>query len=75
MLSTNVYYSLFHLIIHRDKSGVRDAAQAAIAKKKMKMHQKKFTKDGRQGESDRRILTSKPKHLFAGKRKMKADRC
>ena len=53
---------------------MRDAKQAAAAKKKMKMNQKWFTKDGRQGESDRRILTSKPKHLFAGKRKMKTDR-
>ena len=41
-----------------------------MAKKKMRMNQKKFTQDGRQGESDRRILAVKPKHLFAGKRKM-----
>jgi nucleolar GTP-binding protein len=54
----------------RDKSGLRDASQAAVAQKRMKMHQRPFAKAARQGESDRRILASKPKHLFAGKRKM-----
>ncbi len=57
------------MLFHRDQSGVRDAAQAAVARKKMKLHQKPFAKTGRQGESDRKIVTAKPKHLFAGKRK------
>lgn len=48
---------------------MRDAVQAAAARKKMKMHQKVFAKTGRQGESDRKIVTAKPKHLYAGKRK------
>ncbi len=48
---------------------MRDAEQSAMAMKRMKMQQKKYSKDGRQGEADRKILTSKPKHLFAGKRK------
>ena len=65
------YYVLIKTF--RDQSGVRDAKQAATAKKRMRMNQKTFSKDGRQGESDRRILKSKPKHLFSGKRKMKAD--
>ena len=31
-------------------------------------------KKGKTGEADRRVLDMKPKHLFSGKRKMKADR-
>ncbi|KAK6180817.1 hypothetical protein SNE40_008801 [Patella caerulea] len=60
-------------ITPRDKSGMRDEKMAKKAKKLAKaavgpMH--------RQGifETDRRIAVKKPKHLFSGKRKMKADR-
>ncbi|XP_055957319.1 GTP-binding protein 4 [Patella vulgata] len=60
-------------ITPRDKSGMRDDKMAKKAKKLAKaavgpMH--------RQGifETDRRIAVKKPKHLFSGKRKMKADR-
>ena len=62
-------WEMVWILLCRDKSGVRDVAQAAEARKRMKMHQRKLAKDGRQGESDRRILNNKPKHLFAGKRK------
>jgi len=55
--------------VPRDKSGIKDAAQAAKLKKmKNKMEEKKFNKWGKTGEADRRIATKMPKHLFAGKR-------
>ena len=53
----------------RDQSGVRDAAQLKVAKKKLKLTQRSFARKGTQGESDRSIRAKKPKHLFAGKRK------
>ena len=34
------------------------------------MQRKKFAGLGKAGESDRKITTKMPKHLFAGKRKM-----
>jgi nucleolar GTP-binding protein len=63
-------------VVPRDKSGIRDAAQGAQLKKiKYKMENKKFNQFGKIGESDRRITTKMPKHLFAGKRKSgKTDR-
>jgi len=63
-------------VVPRDKSGVRDAAQGAKLKQiKNKMENKKFNQFGKAGESDRRINTKMPKHLFAGKRKSgKTDR-
>lgn len=54
----------------RDRSGVRDNAQLATARKKMKMSQRSFIRSGRKGEADRRIPSKMPKHLFAGKRKL-----
>jgi len=48
---------------------------AKKAKKLAKVTQRKMNLDARKGEADRRILTSKPRHLFAGKRKLgKTDR-
>lgn len=60
----------------RDKSGVRDPEQQQKIKKMEKKVQKKaFGNMGKAGESDRHIHEKKPKHLFAGKRKMgKTDR-
>ncbi|ESN92557.1 hypothetical protein HELRODRAFT_107963 [Helobdella robusta] len=59
----------------RDRSGVRDDQMADKARKLAKMAQRKLNLNARKGEADRRHLTSKPKHLFAGKRKMgKTDR-
>merc|ERR1712141_578343 len=49
----------------RDKSGIRDPEQR---KKIKKMHKKIFGTWGKAGESDRKITTKMPKHLFAGKR-------
>jgi nucleolar GTP-binding protein len=59
----------------RDKSGVRDDIMAKKVRKLSKNAQRKMNLEAKKGESDRRILTSKPRHLFAGKRKAgKTDR-
>merc|ERR1712032_1021322 len=61
--------------VARSKSGIRgeDAAKLAILKKKRDV--KTFANVGKAGESDRRILEKKPKHLYSGKRGMgKTDR-
>lgn len=48
---------------------------AKKAKKIARKAQKFMNMDARKGEADRRVLDMKPKHLFAGKRKMgKTDR-
>ena len=53
----------------RDKSGVRDPEQRKkIKKMDKKMQKKTFGKMGKAGESDRKITTKMPRHLFAGKR-------
>ena len=55
----------------RDQSGFRSLADRDKAKKKMKGTQRKLIAlKSRKGEGDRSIPTRKPKHLFAGKRKM-----
>lgn len=38
-----------------------------LEKKRWKIQKKVFKKDGRKGESDREVFSSKPKHLFSGK--------
>ena len=44
-------------------------------RKLAKLSQRPMNNDARKGEADRRILDSKPKHLFSGKRKLgKTDR-
>jgi len=59
----------------RDKSGQRDEAMVKKTKKMAKRAQNKMNHDARKGESDRKIVTLKPKHLFAGKRTIgKTDR-
>jgi len=53
----------------RDVSGVRDPkARMKLKQHEKKMQRKKFAQGGKAGESDRKILTKMPKHLFAGKR-------
>merc|ERR1712008_525373 len=50
----------------RDKSGVRDPeTRQKLDTMKKKMQQKKFGLWGKAGESDRKIPTKMPKHLFA----------
>ncbi|CAD5123844.1 DgyrCDS12150 [Dimorphilus gyrociliatus] len=59
----------------RDKSGLRDESMVKKARTIAKNAQKKMNREARKGEGDRKIFDLKPKHLFAGKRKMgKTDR-
>ncbi|ESO96468.1 hypothetical protein LOTGIDRAFT_231795 [Lottia gigantea] len=60
-------------ITPRDKSGVRDEKMAKKAKKLAKAAVAPMHRQGR-FETNRVISAKRPKHLFAGKRKMKADR-
>jgi len=56
--------------ISRDVSGVRDLkTRIKLKQTEKKMQRKKFAQGGKAGESDRKITTKMPKHLFAGKRK------
>ncbi|XP_078393475.1 GTP-binding protein 4 isoform X1 [Cetorhinus maximus] len=54
----------------RDLSGVRDEKMLKKVKKMMKNSQQDMNRMGRKGEADRHVFDLKPKHLFAGKRKM-----
>jgi len=55
--------------ISRDKSGIRDPeARKKLKVMAKKMQKRKFAALGKAGESDRKITTKMPKHLFAGKR-------
>merc|ERR1711915_993484 len=60
----------------RSQSGIRDPSQSKkLDELKKKGDKKTFAKFGKAGESDRRILEKKPKHLFTGKRSIgKNDR-
>merc|ERR1712066_905882 len=60
----------------RSQSGMRDPKQSKkLEKLKKKADKKTFASQGKAGESDRRIMEKKPKHLFAGKRGLgKTDR-
>lgn len=62
--------------VPRDKSGIRDDAMASKVKiMRKKAERKLLHKESRVSEADRAIFTKKPKHLFAGKRKLgKTDR-
>jgi len=61
--------------VPRDQSGVRDVAMAKKARKIGTINQRQFQLAATGGESDRRIYTKKPKHLFSGKRTIgKTDR-
>jgi len=55
--------------VPRSQSGLRDKEQGEkLDKVKKKGDKKTFARFGKAGESDRRILEKRPKHLFAGKR-------
>ncbi|XP_043546607.1 nucleolar GTP-binding protein 1 isoform X1 [Chiloscyllium plagiosum] len=54
----------------RDLSGVRDDKMLKKVKKMMKNSQQDMNRMGKKGEADRHVFDLKPKHLFAGKRKM-----
>lgn len=55
--------------------GLKDEGQRKKVTRHARKAQRSFTKDGRQGESDRFIGTKMPKHLFSGKRGVgKTDR-
>ncbi|XP_067871070.1 nucleolar GTP-binding protein 1 [Heterodontus francisci] len=59
----------------RDVSGVRDEKMLKKVKKMMKNSQQDMNRMGKKGEADRHVFDLKPKHLFAGKRRMgKTDR-
>jgi len=59
----------------RDQSGMRDASQVDLARKKMKKSVTKRNMQARRGEGDRHIPDLKPKHLLSGKRGIgKTDR-
>jgi len=52
----------------RDKSGIRDEAQSVKIVKMARKAQLPMARQARKGESDRKIVCLKPKHLFTGKR-------
>jgi len=54
----------------RDKSGVRDVKMQKKVRFMGKKAQTSMNRNARKGEADRKILNVKPKHLFAGKRKL-----
>lgn len=59
----------------RDKSGVRDDKMATKVRKLAKISQRPLNRLAKKGEADRKIPALKPRHLYAGKRKMgKTDR-
>jgi len=58
-------------VVPRSQSGFRDpdgSKRAKLQNLRKKQDKKSFAKFGKAGESDRRILEKKPKHLFCGKR-------
>ncbi|KAI0888651.1 nucleolar GTP-binding protein [Annulohypoxylon maeteangense] len=55
---------------NRREDGVTDELTRTKAEKQAKLGQRKMNRMARQGEADRHIGASKPKHLFSGKRTM-----
>jgi len=56
-------------VVPRSQSGLRDKADSKkLDEIKKKREKKTFAQFGKAGESDRRILEKRPKHLFCGKR-------
>lgn len=51
-------------------AGVKDLASAEKTEVLKRSGQVGRNRDARQGEGDRRVVASKPKHMFVGKRKM-----
>ena len=69
VLSTGLNTALFKIIPLLYLQMVKKGRKLA------KLSQREMNNNARKGEADRRILDSKPKHLFSGKRKMgKTDR-
>jgi nucleolar GTP-binding protein len=66
------------IVPKRDRSvlGLRTGAltaegiddQIGVVSRLHRLSQKKRNQDARRGESDRRVLVDRPKHLFSGKR-------
>jgi nucleolar GTP-binding protein len=62
-------------VVPRDQSGIRPGETAKLKELGKKRDKKVFDQRGKAGESDRRILEKKPKHLYSGKRGIgKTDR-
>ncbi|KAI1767389.1 nucleolar GTP-binding protein [Hypoxylon sp. FL1150] len=55
---------------NRREDGVTDEVVRSKAEKQAKLSQRKMNRMARQGEADRHIGATLPKHLFAGKRSM-----
>ncbi|KAK7956818.1 nucleolar gtp-binding protein 1 protein [Apiospora aurea] len=55
---------------NRREDGVADATARDKAERQMKLGQRKMNRMAKQGEADRHVGTTMPKHLFAGKRSM-----
>ncbi|KAI0161683.1 nucleolar GTP-binding protein [Hypoxylon sp. FL1284] len=55
---------------NRREDGVQDEGTRSKAERQAKLSQRKMNRFARQGEADRHIGASMPKHLFAGKRSM-----
>ncbi|KAK6957418.1 Nucleolar GTP-binding protein 1 [Daldinia eschscholtzii] len=55
---------------NRREDGVQDEETRTKAERQAKLSQRKMNRMARQGEADRHIGASLPKHLFAGKRTM-----
>merc|ERR1719481_1219423 len=58
-------------VVPRNQSGIRDpdgSKRAKLQELRKKQDKKNFARMGKAGESNRRILEKKPKHLFCGKR-------
>jgi nucleolar GTP-binding protein len=54
----------------RVTSGLKDQSFVDKTEKLKRSRQITRNRDARQGEADRRVLETKPKHMFVGKRKM-----
>ncbi|KPM06728.1 nucleolar GTP-binding protein 1-like protein, partial [Sarcoptes scabiei] len=52
----------------RDRIGLKNEEMRIKAKKLMKRSQRKLAINARKGEADRQIVSTRPKHLLAGKR-------
>lgn len=55
---------------NRREDGVKDEVVRSKAERQAKLSQRKMNRMARQGEADRHVAASLPKHLFAGKRGM-----
>lgn len=60
--------------LDRYNDGVTDGSQRSQTERLHKLQRRERNRQARQGESDRHIATSMPKHLYSGKRGFGADR-